>query len=261
MGTLWASADTQTRFRRNRESIAARLSYPLYDVNEAGTSTLISVAARALIDTVITTIWSVPGGIASALVHSITLLNTSTTTAQAVTIYCIEPGQTAASVARTIYADTIEPNETVVIEIPITLAASAVVRAIASPTSNVVSARVDAMTLADVPAGLVLKVIEGISLTGSLATLYTCPGIQEAVLLSAILCNTDTVERTPDMHIIQSAGSATVTNKVFQEPLQTKVSAFIDTPFILASGDFIQAKGSVTSVISARLSVLECNNS
>lgn len=258
MGTLWANNDVQTRFRRNREAIATRLLYPFFDTDDAAAVTLTPVVTRVALGTSIGVVWSVPGGLHAAVIGAISITNTHTASVT-VSLYAIEPGQTTASVARTIFNNPLGPGETVTLDLPITMASSSSIRGLAT-VGSVVNVRVDALTFASQPAGLNLRVIEGVALTTSLsAALYTCPGAptQHSVLLSAILCNTDSATRTPELYLVPPAGSAGVSNIIFDQALVAQESAGMDTPYIVEQGAFFQTKGSVSSVMSLRLSVLE----
>jgi len=257
----WVSLDTQTAKRRNREWIATRLIVGLYDVNEAGTKTVTPVRTKVALGTAIGDVWAVPAGIAVALGLLIKIVNTDSVVRTA-SVYLIEPSQTAASVARTIFNDEISPGEHVAIRIPYTLAASATIRGLASAAS-VVTVHVHALTLNAQLAGVRLRVIEGVALTASLATLYTCNqapfnDVEHAILLSATLCNTDAVlARRPEVHLVPSAGSAGVSNQIWKSELFPRETGWSDDGDDIEPGDFIQAKASVTDVVSARLTILE----
>lgn len=255
MATLWTTGDNQSQERRNREAIIGRLGVPLYDVDNLSAITLVQRVALAQLQTAIGDIWAVPSGIAAALVTTIKITNTDSV-ARTPLIYFIEPGQTAASVARSIWLDELQAGETVSIRMPFILAASAVIRGLCAAAADVISVRVDAITFADQPAGMTLKVVEGIAMTNALATVYTCPG-QQAILLSLVMCNTDASARTPEVHVVPSAGAAAVSNQIWKNQLNAKESVFIDDYHILGSGDFIRQKASVTAVVSARYSILE----
>lgn len=257
MGTLWTTGDTQKQERRNREAILGRLFTPLYDVNEASTVTLTPVVASAQLQTSIGDIWAVPAGIAAALVTGVLITNTDSV-ARTPLIYFIEPGQTAASVARSIWLNPVQPGESVSIRVPLILAASAVIRGLCA-TADVISVRVNALTFADQPGGLTLKVIEGIALTNALVTEYTCPAIQQAILLSAVLCNTDSSAHTPELYVVPNAGAAAVSNQIWNGPVVAQESVFMDDYHSMAAGDFIRAKADTGALVSARFSILEVN--
>lgn len=256
MGTLWETGDTMHPERRNREAVIGRLLMPLYDVDDSDVITLTPVTQGVVLGSTIGTIWTVPAsGIVGALVTSISLLNTDSVARYAY-LYLVEPGATAASVARTIFLDQLQPGERVSIRVPITLAPGALIRGLAEVASYV-SVRVDATTFVDQPTGLTLKVVEGVALTDSLVTIYTCPAVQQALLLSAIMCNTDASSRVPELHVIPSGDVAVVANQIWKDTLVARETAALDDVLSLEAGGFIQAKASVTGVGSLRLSILE----
>ncbi len=256
MGTLWVADDEQTAARRNREAILRAITgVPIYDVDDALSVTLTPVVTRAELGSSIGDVWAVPSGIAAAVVTKIAITNTDSS-AHAVSLYLIEPGQTVASVARSIVLDTVQPGETVTIGVPIVLDAEATIRGLAA-SGSVVGVTVTALTFDDQPTGLALKVVEGVALTGALATLYTAPAGEQAIVLSALICNTDSTSRRPEVHVVPSGGSADVDNQVWKDALVSKETANVAGGESLAAGDFIQGKASVTSVVSARLSIVE----
>lgn len=257
MATLWGSQDRQWKERRNREAIIGRLLYPVYEVDNTLATTLTPVVARVALAAAIGDVWSVHAGIYAALVQTITIVNTDTVSRTPL-IYMIEPGQSAASVARTIWADPLVPGERVSIRVPFFMAAGAVIRGLGSAAS-VISVRVDALTFATQPAGLNLKIIEGAALGTTTATYYTCPstGVAHAVLLASILCNTDTVQRTPEINLVPSGGGVAVSNQVWKDSMQPSEGVFLDEPLIILPGATVQAKASVAAVVAARFTVLE----
>lgn len=254
MSSLWATNDTLKQERLNRMAIIGRLSMPLYDVDDALAVTLTPVKAAVALDTSLGDVYAVPGSIGAAVVTSITITNTDSATRTA-SLYLIEPAASAASVARTIYTDTLYAGQSVTIRVPYILAASATIRGIASAAA-VVSVAVSGLIYAAQPAGLTLKVIEGVALGTSLSTIYTATGTR-AILLAATLCNTDTLARTPALHLVPSGGSAQAANRVWSQALLGKETGFYEGLDVMASGDFIRASASTASVVSLRLSVLE----
>jgi hypothetical protein len=142
--------------------------------------------------------------------------------------------------------------------VPQFLAAEATIRGTCPTAADVVSARVDLLLYDEQPAGLELIVVEGVSLTDSLATLYECPGdVTQAIVLQQTLCNTDSSARTPTIHVVPNGGAAAVSNQVFGDSLLTKETTWLEDAAILLPGDFIRVKASVTSVVSWRPTILE----
>lgn len=253
MSTLFATNDVLRQEKLNRGAIIGRLSTPVYDVDDSLATTVTAVKATVALDTTLGDVYAVGSGIAAAVLTSITITNTDTATRTA-SVYLIEPASSAASVARTIFNNPLFGGQSVTIQIPYILAATATVRGIASVT-GVVTVRVNGLVFASQPAGLTLKVLEGVSLGTSLSTIYTAPS--QAILLAATLCNTDSATRTPALYIVPNGGSAQASNRIWAQALLAKQSGFHEGRDAMASGDFIRASASVTSVVSLRLSVLE----
>lgn len=257
MGSLFETNDVITGPRLNRTAVMGRLGIPLYDVDDAEAVTVEGVYAGVALAATIGDVWAVPSGAAAAIVTGITICNTDSS-ARAVSLYLIEPGETAASVARTIFADTLQPGERISIRVPYFLDADAVIRGLAA-SANVVSVRVDALTFNEQPEGLTIQVVEGVALGNSLSTLYTCPssGVTQAILLAVTFCNTDASSRTPQLHIVPDGDSAAVENQVWKDALVTKETVWLEDAAVLAPDDFIQAQASAAAVVSCRLTILE----
>ena len=100
-------------------------------------------------------------------------------------------------------------------------------------------------------------------LTDSLLTFYTVPGSTTTEGIVIALMNDHTADVLVDLHLVPSGGSASATNKRYKgsspNGLYLKPGETIDVvlPDVLTSGDFIQMKGNVTNVVSARLSGVE----
>lgn len=104
------------------------------------------------------------------------------------------------------------------------------------------------------------KLIPGTLLTTSLATLYATPESNITKVFEIVLCNTDATQTVGvDIHFVDSGDGAGAKNKTFSEgvgglnlaPLETKV---IGLEQRMTAGDSIQAKASVTSLVSIRAS-------
>ena len=96
--------------------------------------------------------------------------------------------------------------------------------------------------------------VQGILLTGSLATLYTVPGATTAVVRSITLCDTDASVRTVTLHLIASGDTAADKNQILDAfSLGAGETVILDSLFVLMTGDFIQAMASVTAVVSIRV--------
>src|SRR3954464_10746920 len=124
MSTLWATNDILPAERLNRAAIIGRLQAPLYDVDDALAVTVTPVKAGVTLGTSIGDVYAVGAGIGAFVVTSITITNTDTV-ARTASLYLIEPTQTAASVARTIFNDSLYPGQGITIRVPYFLAAQA----------------------------------------------------------------------------------------------------------------------------------------
>ena len=257
MSTLFLTGDTLKQNRLNRSIVLGRvLGLPMYDDDNASSITVAAIpvdgVAIASSSTTYYTAPSTAGSIAEIL--TITLCNTDSV-ARAVDINIVENGGSV-GVSTAIWRDTLQPGEEVIVSGPWFLGPSDTLRATAAAAS-VVSLRAEVLEFGAQPGGLNFKVINGASLGTSVSTYYTMSGFTQAILLAASLCNTDTVSRTPELHVIHNGDTAAVKNRIWSEAIVTKGSAIIQPFAILKTSDFIQAKASSASVVGLRLTVLE----
>lgn len=257
--SLWVTNDVLRQERLNRGAIIGRLvGLPIYDVDDALAVTLTAKPLDGVaIASSSTTYYTVPGsGVAVSEILTITLVNTDSV-ARAVDLHLVESGG-GPVVATSIFPGTLQPGERVTLEGPWFLAVGDTLRASAAAAA-VVSLRAEILEYAAQPAGLTLKVINGAALGSSVATYYTVPGsgVTHAILLATTLANTDSVSRTPHVHVIPSGGAAAVANRVWSDALVTKETALFAQLEVLEPGDFIQAKADAAAVVGARFTVLE----
>jgi hypothetical protein len=259
MGSLWASADTMTAARRNREAIVGRiLGLPLHDVDNTAVVTVTPVTTRVAIAAAATPlgiVWTIPAG-AATVVTSITMTNTHSAAVQ-VDLMMIEPGGTTGSVARAIWQDTLQAGEKVSIRVPFIMAASSSIRA-AATVAAVVGITVVGLVFTNQPTGMNLKILEGVSVTTSGVIPYTCPASTRAIFLALSLCNTHSASVTAHAYVIPVGQPAGIDNQIFDDVLLTKETTILEDLIHLGAGDFIAVSCTgTTNVIGARLTVLE----
>lgn len=263
--SAYATADVQWEERRNREWIAGRLRYPVYDidVDDTVTVTPITVDGDDVI-TSVTTHYTVPGsGVTVAMLQRITVCNGSAT-ARAFNLHLVESGGSR-TVSNRIWADTLGAGVTAVITGPFFLSPSDTLQSIGTGMSaDDIGLRAEVLELATQPAGMTLahattngSGIEGAALTGSSATYYTAPASKKTVVLNLTLCNTDTAARTPTVYVIESGGSVAGKKTVIAQALAAGKSLLFDEPLVLDPGDTIRGLASVTAVVSLRVTAVE----
>ncbi len=103
------------------------------------------------------------------------------------------------------------------------------------------------------------RLIEGILLTGTAATLYTCTApVTKTIVKEISLCNTTAIAYTFTLHVVQTGGSVEDKNAVFKsvtiQPNETKIFGLST---VLEVGDYISAFASTTSVIAIAASGVE----
>jgi hypothetical protein len=260
VGALWATSDVLRRRRLNRNAIAGRLlGLPMYDVDN---SDVVQVAAKpidgALLAAAVGTLYTAPAsGIAQ--IHSIMLRNTHSASL-AVELYLV-PNAGSAGVPERIFDDTLDAGETVSISATggWFLAASGTLRGKAGTTS-LVAIRGEVTEWASQPDGLTLKVVDGVQLGTSYATVYTVPGsgVRYALLLNSTLCNTDTSDRSPQVTIVESGDTSSAEDEIFGASMFAKETFIDDDVHVLEPGDFIQARNAAAAnVVSYRPTILE----
>jgi hypothetical protein len=107
----------------------------------------------------------------------------------------------------------------------------------------------------------VKRLVAGSALTGALATYYTVAAATSAIVKEIILCNTDVVARTVDVHFIPPAGTAAVANQILDGSananLQAGETKMFNLSSVLPTGYFIQAVASSAAVVSMNISGIE----
>jgi hypothetical protein len=105
------------------------------------------------------------------------------------------------------------------------------------------------------------RLVPGSALTASITTYYTVPYSTSAIIKEIILCNTDSVTRTVDVHIVPSGGSASVANQILDgsanASLQAGETKMFNLSNVLPTGYLIQAVASSAGVVSMNVSGLE----
>jgi hypothetical protein len=257
MSTLWATNDILRQERLNRAAIIGRLQLPMYDIDDALAVQVTALPLDGVALASSTTTYYTAPSVSEVL--RLTLCNTDSV-ARAVNVYLVQSAGSA-GVATSIFRDTLQPGERVELEGPWFLASGDMVKADAAAAS-VVSLRAEILEWSAQPAGLTLKVVNGAALTTALLGspgYYRAPtsSLTESIVLAATLCNTDSVSRTPQVHVVPTGGSGAVANRIWSDALVTKESAILGPGTVLQPGDFIDAKADAGSVVAMRLTILE----
>lgn len=256
--SLWVTNDVLRQERLNRNAVLARLlGAPMYDVDDALSVTVTPAPVDGvLLSNVVGTLFTATG---IANVHALTFRNTDTV-ARAVNLYLV-PAAGSAGVPEQIFADTVQPGETTVLA-PRGgwfLGVGGTIQGNAAVTS-VVSFRAEVTQYDADPAGLTLKVVDGVALGTSYASLYACPGsgVTHATLLNFTLCNTDASSRAPQVAIVESGDTASAEDEVFGDTMLSKETVIDDTWRVLQPGDFVAVRcAAAAGVVSARATILE----
>lgn len=262
MGALWSSDDAIKRDRMNRIALPLRLlGVPMYDVDGAD---VVQVTAKpndgVLLGATVAAHYTAPATAGSVVqVHALTLRNTHSADL-AVELYLVPSGGTA-GVPERIFDDTVPAGVTTILA-PVGgwfLGASGTIRGKAG-TASLVALRAEITEYASQPAGLTLKVVDGVQLATTYSTIYAVPatGVRHALLLNYTLCNTDSVDRAPTVAIIESGDTASAEDEIFGDTMFSKETVIDDAWRILEPSDFIQAKNAAAAnVMSARVTMLE----
>jgi hypothetical protein len=173
-------------------------------------------------------------------------------------LYLVESGGSAVA-GNQVFADTLQPGETVALAGPWFLSPGDTVRANAAAAS-VVSLTGELLEYSLQPAGMTLKVINGAALGTSETSYYACPGsgVTQTLLLNATFCNTDSSGRAVDFYRSPSGTSpSAIAQEVFDDTILPKETVLIELPLVLEPGDFLAAKAASGSVVAARFTVVE----
>lgn len=92
------------------------------------------------------------------------------------------------------------------------------------------------------------------------ATLYTAPATagDYAIVKEILLCNTDTVAHTVNIHNVVSAGSAADSNKILSDAtVDPGVTVVFEMSCVLGAGDTLRADVDTASTVTAVISGVE----
>lgn len=95
------------------------------------------------------------------------------------------------------------------------------------------------------------KLHDPVQLGNSVATHYTVPGSTTTIVKQIALCNTSANNRTVDVHLVPSGGTAGVANAVvYNVVVDATSTTFVNLSAVLDTGDFIAAKAQVASAVT-----------
>ena len=95
------------------------------------------------------------------------------------------------------------------------------------------------------------KLHDPVQLGNSVATHYTVPGSTTTIVKQIALCNTSSNNRTVDIHLVPSGGTAGVANAVvYNVVVDATSTTFVNLSAVLDAGDFIAAKAQVASAVT-----------
>jgi hypothetical protein len=247
MGSLYETNDNHTQERANRVSIAARYKLPLFDVDDAGAVTVPFVTTQNAITQTLTPLFTAT--LTVALVESITLVNL-TSSAVPVGVQMNAPGNPSTYAGYLIFKDTLQPFETVQIDVPFHLALNGTVYAYAVGVDNAVHGHVNGIQFVTQPAGCNLQVIECAVAQPATTVVYTCPaGVRQAVVLAVSLVNT--AAAAVQVGVVMSGAY------IFHAVMEPGETAFAEPGKLLAPGYQLAVFGLTADVIVARPTILE----
>lgn len=199
------------------------------------------------------TIYTVPSS-TIALVSKITVFNADTVSNDA-QIGLVEFGGSL-GVSNKVTVATVAAGATLVLDGPWLLDTGDFIRCVsASATGTDMSIRVD---LAELPAqlsGVTLLFNDGSALTNAYATYFTAAA--RTILFVSTICNTDTSARVVSLQLIPSAGSAANSKQILGSNVTAGQTVIVGGPYVLETGDFIQAKAATGAVVSLRLTAFQ----
>ena len=197
--------------------------------------------------------YSVGSGREGAIVHEITVTNTSAST-RTVRVYI----GTASGVASSVLDAEVLPGDTISLQGPILMATNAKILA-SSPNaqSGDIGLRASVSELKSEILDVELRAPNGVALGTSYGQLYSCPAAaNHATIESIIVCNTSGSTRTVDVEIRPSGGSAQTYQRVLSHKL-LKGDTVTLRSFTLDPGDRIYAKASQGSSVGVKVSAVE----
>lgn len=252
----FAHADPLYAERLNKLWILGRLTHPVFDhdVDKAVSATVVAIQGDDVLSSGETTHYTA-GDL--AIVHRLTLTNNHSARNQ-VSLHIIESGGSR-GVSNCIFDDNLYPGETMVLDGPWFLDTGDTIRSIsAAATANQVGLRGEAIELSTALDFVGLNVTDGVTLTTSLASIYTCPGsnVADSLVVALTICNTDTAKRLVTVEIRPSGGSQADRQNILARTFFAGES-YIIGGFTLKPGDVVYAKASANSVVSMRPTVVE----
>lgn len=258
----WTDGDNMSPKRRNREWIMTRLVAPAYDINNGGSVTAESKSIDG--DEIVTsesTRYTAGAGVTVAIVHSLTICNNDSVPNQA-SVHIVPAGGSR-QVANCIFDDELPVGDTVSLLGPWFMDPLDTIRNIsATASTQELAMRGEALELTGAIDGVTLKVVDGVALTGSFATYYTCPtSLVQHALVWVTICNTDSANRTVQVQIRPSGSSNDAGRQnVINDTLfagETLILGGPTSPYVLEPGDQIRAFAGATGVVSIRVSAVE----
>jgi len=258
MGSGWADGDDQSERRRNREWILRVLAAggPVYDIDNVGAITANAVAVDG--DDIITsetTHYTVPSGGANDRAVLWITVTSNATVLRDCHVYLVPPASSRNYINQ-IWGFPLDAGQTIRIG-PYAANAGFTLRSISSnAAADELALRADILHLTDsIPGILIGGVPGGGTTTWSLQ--YTVPGsgVRHA-LISASLCNNDTVPRHGAVMVIPSGGGIDNQYLVQSPTLYSGESQVLEW-ITLDPGDLVYAWAEVNGVIGSYLSVVE----
>jgi hypothetical protein len=255
MGSLFEADDELTPKRANAMALAARLQFPIADLDDDDVYTVLPVPIHgAFLTDASATLHVCTGAVTHCRI--ITLLNKHTAVVTP-TIYLVPSGG-AIGIPSLLWNQTLRVGEQVDIEIPFFLAAGDTIRGLASVT-GVVAYNIDLLRYTLQPVGHTLKVIQGVTLTASPVSIYPVPLtlVKHAIHLSSTVCNSSLTAVTANIYRVPVGGSATDPRLIAQPRVNPKETVQVDTRRTLDPGDFLAISATTAGVLSYRPTIHE----
>lgn len=103
-----------------------------------------------------------------------------------------------------------------------------------------------------------LKKLSHNQLTAGAVTQYTVPALTTTRVMSMLITNDATADRTVTVHFVPSGGSVLAANKVLAEmSIAAKTTVEVQLAATMSTGDFISALASATTSINLYISGAE----
>lgn len=205
------------------------------------------------ITTVASTKYTVPAA-TIALVTRITLFNADTVPNDAQ--IDILPSGASVTAATAISRATLTPSSTVILDGPWFLEAGDFISMVsASATGTDMSVRIELAEMTAQLTGVTMLFDDGSALTNAYATYMTATA--RTIVYAMTACNTDTAQRVTSITIVPQGGTSANAQEIFGAGISAKQTVIIGGPFVLETGDFIQAKAASGAVVGFRLSAFQ----